>query len=271
MKKIAKLLAALVVGTCLVAGSASAHQLWLNMTDYTPALWQHPKYAPVPRAKTVVFFGWGHSYPMADFISDHILAGLERIEPDGTRVKMEIPKEGFRAIRIDMDTPGARVFASSVNPAYYGPVEGKEDFYEIYYEQYAKALVSVLPEKTFPLDGPGENPFIKPIGQKVEIVPQTNPNRLQPGDTLEVQVLLEGKPAKDYNITATSLYAPNAEPQKAVTDGNGKASLKIGQFYGPWIVVASHTFPATGEFAKKCNNFHYTATMTFAVPFVRTK
>lgn len=268
MKKMANI-AGIITGICLLATSASAHQLWLNMTDYTPVIWQHPKYAPTPRAKTVLYFGWGHSYPVADFISDRILDKLERIEPDGTRTKMEIPDQGFRAIRMDVQTPGPRVLVSSVNPSFYGPVEGKTDFYDIFYEQYAKALVSVLPEKTGPLTGPDENPFIRPVGQKLEIIPLTNPNRLQPGDTLAVRVLLEGKPAPGYDVSATSLYAPNSVPQKMVTDDAGEARFTITAFYGPWIVDATHSFPADGELAKKCRNIHYTATLTFAVPFVK--
>lgn len=52
-----KMFALIVLGICLLTPRAWSHDLWLNMTDYTPALWQHPKYALTPRAKTVVYFG----------------------------------------------------------------------------------------------------------------------------------------------------------------------------------------------------------------------
>ena len=270
MKKVLRrMTAGLALGLGLMVSQAASHDLWLNMTEYTPALWQHAKYAPTPRAKTVVYVGWGHSYPMADFISDHIWGGLQRIEPDGSRVDMEVGKEGFRAVRVDMDTAGARVFAAHVNPAFYGPVEGKENFHQIYYEKYAKALVSVLPQRTLPLDGPAENPFIKPIGHKVEIIPMVNPNRLQPGSSLDVQVLVDGKPAADYELAASSLFAANAREVKTRTDKAGKGVVLLEEFYGPWIVKASRSFPATGDMAKKCESISYTATMTFALPFVR--
>lgn len=268
-----KCLKALLLGGLLGLGvmlpQAWSHELWLNMTEYSPALWQHPKYAPTPRAKTVVYVGWGHSYPMADFISDHIWGGLERIEPDGRRVPMEVGKEGFRAVRLDMETPGARVFAARVIPAFYGPVEGKKDFHQVYYEKYAKALVSVLPQRSLPLDGPDVNPFATPIGQKVEILPLVNPNRLQPGDSLEVEVRMDGRPAADYELVASSLFAANARQVKTRTDSAGRGKLLLETFYGPWIVKASRSFPATGELAQKCEKISYTATMTFALPFVR--
>ncbi|MCW7754006.1 DUF4198 domain-containing protein [Desulfobotulus sp. H1] len=268
-KKLAKIMAGFFIGMGMLASQASAHDLWLNMTDYTPALWQHAKYAPTPRAKTVVYLGWGHSYPVADFISDRVWGKMERIEPDGTRIPMEVGSEGFRAMRVDMDTAGARVFAAETKPAFYGPVEGKENFHQVYYEKYAKALVSVLPQKTLPLDGPDSNPFVTPIGHRVEIIPLVNPNRLQPGDSIEVQVLVDGKTAADYEVTATSLVAPNAQAVKTRTDGKGKAKLSLETFYGPWIMVASRSFPATGEKAKQCESISYTATMTFALPYIR--
>jgi hypothetical protein len=161
----------------LLVPQAWSHDLWLNMTDHTPALWQHAKYAPEPRAKTVVYIGWGHAYPVADFISDRVWGGMQRIEPDGTRVDMTTGTEGFRAVRVDLQTPGPRVFAAWVHPAFYGPVEGKKE--------------------------------------------------------------------------------------------SGNAELLLENFYGPWIVKASKSISATGEMAEKCESLSYTATMTFALPFVK--
>lgn len=270
MKKMLKNAGAgLVLGLGLMVSHAAGHDLWLNMTDYTPAIWQHPKYAPTPRAKTVAYVGWGHSYPMGDFVSEHIWAGMQRIEADGSRVDLEPGKEGFRAVRVDMDTPGPRIFAAHTKPGFYEPVEGKKDFYQIYYEKYAKALVSVLPQKSLPLDGPEENPFIKPIGHKVEIIPMVNPNRLQPGSSLEVLVLVDGKPAEDYELAASSLFAANAREVKTRTDKTGKGVVVLEEFYGPWIVKASRSFPPTGDLAAKCASVSYTATLTFALPYVR--
>lgn len=253
----------------LTAPCAWSHDLWLNMTDYAPAIWQHAQYAPKPRAKTTVYIGWGHSFPVEDFISDHVWGGLERIEPDGTRVPMPVGGEGFRAVRVELHAPGPRVFAARLNPEFYGSVAGRANFHQTYYENYAKSLVSVLPQKTLPLDGPDDNPFVTPIGHKVEIIPLVNPNRLQPGAQLPVQVLVEGKPAPDYEVSAVNLFAPNSVQVKTRSDQAGRAVLQLDTFYGPWMVKAARDFPATGEMAKKCENISYTATMTFALPYVK--
>ncbi|MDO3380325.1 DUF4198 domain-containing protein [Geoalkalibacter halelectricus] len=253
---------------CLTASQAWGHHIWLNMTNHTPALWQHQKYAPEPRAKTVVYVGWGDFYPLEDFMSDRFWGGLHRIEPDGTRVEMETVAAGYRAVRHDMYTVGPRIFAAQVKPAFFDPVKEREGFFRVYYEQYAKALVSVLPQDTTPLDAVDSDSFTSPIGQKVEIVPSVNPNRLQPGDTLQVQVLVEGAPAADFEVYALNLASPNAKKYETRTDEAGKATLRLETFYGPWIVTARHGFPATGEIAEKAETVSYTATMTFALPYV---
>ncbi len=239
------------------AASAQAHQLWINMTDYSPKLWQHPKYAPTPRAKTIAYFGWGHKYPVADLLGKEYLTTMTQIEPDGTKKEITLGETGFRAVEIKMETKGPRVFAAEIIPGFYDKVKGKEDFYKMRYEMYAKALVNV--------DKIEGNPFAKPIGHKVEIIPATNPNTLKPGDSLSVTVLSDGKAAKDFNIQAIPLFSGIKEVEKAKTDTDGKATITIKSYYGPWLITASKMEPASGEFAKKCEQFFKLATMTFGV------
>ena len=61
--------------------SGHAHTMWLNVTDYSPKIFSHPKYAPKPRAKSVVYFGWGHKYPVCDFLADKYLGDFFLIKP----------------------------------------------------------------------------------------------------------------------------------------------------------------------------------------------
>jgi hypothetical protein len=76
---------ALVFGFSLILASvAGAHTMWINLTDYTPKIWSHPKYAPTPRAKTVAYFGWGDRYPVADLLSEKYLGCVFLFQPDGT-------------------------------------------------------------------------------------------------------------------------------------------------------------------------------------------
>ena len=87
-----------------------------------------------------------------------------------------------------MKQEGGRIIAASINPGFHGDVKGKDDFYEMRYEMYAKTLINVGK-----VEG---NPFSRSLGQRFEIIPLKNPANLKPGDWLEFKVLLDGKPPK---------------------------------------------------------------------------
>ncbi len=256
MKNVVRYLGGAVL-TIMLTAPVQAHELWINMTDYTPKIWQHPKYAPTPRAKTIAYFGWGHKYPVADLLGKKYLETMTQTDADGTKKEITVGESGFRAVELKMENEGPRVFTAKVHPGFYQKVKGKEDFYKMRYEMYAKALVSVGEMK--------KDSFSKPVGQQVEIIPETNPNMLKPGDTLAIKVLAEGKPAKDFSVKAVPMYSGTGEKEEVKTDADGKAVITIKPYYGPWLIAASKMEPATGEFAKKCEQFFKLSTMTFGI------
>ena len=248
----------LVLGFCLgLSTIVSAHTMWLNVTDYSPKIFSHPKYAPEPRAKIVVYFGWGHRYPVADFLSEKYLGDFFLIRPDGSKEKLTPGEGGFRATEIKIKKEGGRIVAATIKPSFYGQVEGKKDFYKLRYAQYAKALINV-----------GEvsgNPFSKPVGHKFEIIPLMNPNELQLGDYFKFKVLFDGKPAKRVKIHACSLFSFTGESFTISTSNKGEGKIRVLHYYGPWIIKAQLKLPPTREFKNKCKELSYTATITFGV------
>ena len=249
----------LVLGFCLgLATIASAHSLWLNVTDYSPKTFSHPKYAPEPRAKAIVYFGWGHQYPVCEFLDDKYLEDFFMIKPDGGKEKLTPGAGGFRATEIKMKKQGGRIVAATIKPDFYGEIEGKKDFYKLRYAQYAKALISVgkVPDDA----------FSRPVGHKFEIIPLTNPNELQLGDWFKFKILLDGKPAKRVESNACSLFSATGESFQAYTDNKGEAKVRILNHYGPWIIKAKLTQPPDEKFKDKCKELSYTATLTFGVP-----
>lgn len=248
----------IVLCLCSLLGTpANAHKLWLNATEYYPEIFSHPKYAPVPRAKTIIYFGWGHKLPVTDLFGDDYLDQFFMIEPDGSKENLDPGKGGFKATEILMKKEGGRIVAASVKPGFHGDVEGKKDFYELRYEMYAKALVGVgTAEKEI---------FLKPVGQRFEIVPLQNPQDLKPGDYFEFRVLLDGKPAKGVEISAT----PYAKPSITIVDNlayKETGKIRIVDAYGPWIITAKLELPPTDEFKNKCQKLYFLATLTFEVP-----
>ncbi len=240
------------------SGIVSAHTMWLNVTDYNPKIFSHPKYAPKPRAKSVIYFGWGHKYPVDGFFGDKYLGDFFLIKTDGSKKVLEPGKGGFKAVEIIMKKEGGYIAAATVKPAFAGYVKGKKDFFERRYAQYAKAIINT-----------GEvlgNPFSKPIGHKLEIIPLVNPGKLKLGDWFEFKVLLDGKSAKRVKVHACSLFSFTGESFDVSTDNNGKAKIRVLHYYGPWMVKAVMKLPPSGEFKNKCQELSYTATITFAVP-----
>lgn len=256
IKKIAEI--SIIICICVLCGtSADAHKLWLNATDHYPAIFSHPKYAPVPRAKTVIYFGWGHKLPVNDLMNDDYLDDFFMIKPDGAKEKLTPGPGGFKATEIMMKKEGGRIVAASVKPGFHGDVEGKKDFYEMRYEMYAKVLVGVGTVQ--------DDIYLKPVGQRFEIVPLQRPENLKPGDFFEFKVLLDGKPAKGVEISAS----PYAKPDITIVDNlsyKEAGKVRIVDAYGPWIITAKLELPPTEEFKNKCQKLYFLSTLTFAVP-----
>ncbi|MCK4422670.1 MAG: DUF4198 domain-containing protein [Candidatus Omnitrophica bacterium] len=253
-----------VTGFCVcLLESVSAHTMWLNVTKYSPKMYKPregtpAKYTREPGARSTVYFGWGHEYPVEGFLTDKHLGELVLVSPKGEKEKLTPGEGGFRATQIKMKKEGGWIAAATIKPGFYGKVESKPEakgeFWKMRYAQCAKALINA-----------GEvsgNPFLKPVGHEIEIIPLKNPNQLKLGDWFPFKVLFDGKPAKRAEIHAASLFSSTDESFTAHTNNNGEAKIRL-LHYGPWIVKAKLQLPPTEEFKDKCKELRYTATLTF--------
>ena len=260
----------LLLGACFLNSLvASAHTLWINAVDYSPGI--DPKYG----AGTVVYFGWGHHYPVSDFLSVKSLKGFSLIYPDGKTKKLSPRKGGFLATWIKFKKPGFYIVSAVKKPGFYtmfvdekgevhhktGPkteVKGKI-ILSLYYEQYTKCLIDVGNARG--------NSFLKPIGHRLEIVPLKNPYKLRCGDFLPVKVLFKGKPARFCKVYVTYMGFSTGDDfaYATSTDSKGIARIRITH-WGPHLIKTEIKLPAPDDLKGKCNQLHYTATMTFGVP-----
>ncbi len=259
---------ALVVALIVLPSVSASHTMWINATDYYPDF--YPEYG----AKTKVYIGWGHHYPADDFLTEGQLEEFYFICPRcGEHHKLSPNPGGFLATEVNFEEPGAYIVVTVLKPGFYtmyiekgemhhkmGPKKGVKGrvILSLYYEQYAKALINVGKE----LDN-----FDKPVGHKIEIIPLENPNEIKEGDFLPIQVLFDNKPAMYCQVLATySGFSTDEEfAYTTSTDGEGIARIRL-LHYGPWLVKASMKLPAPREMEDKCNELHYTATLTFEVP-----
>ncbi len=91
------------------------------------------------------------------------------------------------------------------------------------YSRYIKGLLQV--------GGKRDSAYAKKLGMKLEIIPLSNPYAKKIGDTIQFQVWFDGKP-----LVGRTVFENNRESQeqKAVTDSNGKFSVKLDKS-GLWL------------------------------------
>lgn len=82
---------------------------------------------------------------------------------------------------------------------------------------------------------------------KLAIVPQRDPLSVDVGDELDVQVLVDGKPAADIELIAD--YVNNPDEVAATTDKQGKAKITVRN-HGLNVIAASTTVPSTDPDAR---------------------
>lgn len=256
------------VTTILVLPESSlAHSLWINATDY------YPGFNPKTGAKVIVYLGYGHKYPVHDFLDPEKLSEFRMLGPDSQSKNLVPGKGGFLATPVNLKKVGAYVVTAASRPGFYtmymkndkiihkmGTKSGlKNVIMSLYHERYAKALISV--GKT------NGHAFLKPVGHRLEIIPLRNPSSLKTGDLLEFQVIFDKRPARYFKVSGTYMgFSSKGNFAYATsTDSNGMASLRI-LHHGPWLIKAETKLPSSGDMMDKCNEIHYSATLTFAVP-----
>ncbi len=248
----------------------SGHSLWINTTDHSPAL--HQKYGGATKA----YLGYGHRYPVDDFLPPDHLGEYALIGPDGQKSEITpVSAAGFLESELRFRAPGHYLVSVTTKPGFYtmymennairhklGPKTGLENvILSQYYEQYAKGLITAGATET--------SDFSKPLGHRLEIIPLENPLKLKGdgGHTLPVKILFNGRPARYCKVYATyNGYSTEDDFACATTaDGEGIARIRLTH-WGPWLIKANLKTPAPENMRDKCNELNYTATLTLEVP-----
>jgi hypothetical protein len=121
---------------------------------------------------------------------------------------------------------------------------------------YCKALVVVG------APGAGDPLRWSELGQRLELVPQSDPVELLAGaSVLEVQVLFEREPLAGVRVAAVPASAPREGARSAVTDEIGLVTLTLDR-PGWWLVRVAHR-PRGGE-SRTAGGRELTATLMLA-------
>ncbi|MBN1904054.1 MAG: DUF4198 domain-containing protein [Deltaproteobacteria bacterium] len=256
----------LLLFTTFIPGISHAHNLWLNAVDYNPS------FSERTGAHTKIYFGFGHKYPVQDFLEDDSLIEFKLIDEAGNAKDIEAEKGGFMATPVILKNPGANTVTAVTKSGFYtmyfkdgrvmhkmGSMEGLDNIIlSLYYENYAKALVNVGETK--------EDSYSMPVGHKIEIISLENPYLKRVGEGLKIKVLYNGRPASFCDISATYVGFSSEEDyafsNKTGSDGISEVRLLAP---GQWIIRAVVRNQARESFKKDCLEEKYSATLTFGV------
>ena len=100
----------------------------------------------------------------------------------------------------------------------------------------------------------GKPSAVKPVGRGLELAPVTHPNDLYAGETATFQMLLDGQPAPDLEMTIVAggiRYRDQVGEIKAKTDKDGKFSVKWPQPGLYWVEAGMEDAKVSVPQAKK--------------------
>lgn len=226
---------------CLFSSAIFAHEYWFEPETFFPA----------PKAKTAV-----HLYVGDGLIKDR----EERVyQPDKTDVfslfstsktwdlKTSLTEGQMPIYEFSADKTGNYLLAMERNWSY---ISLEPENFEDYLVEDGMEYISKEREKLGESENPGRERYSryiksllqvgnkrtdvykKKLGMKLEIMPLENPYSKKIGDTMNFQVLFDGKPLADKTVFADNR---KSETQKMTTDKDGKFSMKIEKS-GLWLV-----------------------------------
>ena len=255
------------LGSILLASTgALAHELWIEPSGFRPApgelvrlrllVGERLAGEPVPRNDA-----WIERFEaLHDGVSARVVgidggdpAGLLRPEAGGVLVVyasrpayVEVDPSKFENY---LDAEGLDAPRAARAQAHATAIPGRERF-----SRCAKALLAV--------DGRSGRGAITPAGLTLELIPESDPYALGPGDNLTVRLLYLGRPLAGALVKAMEREDP-LDPVVSRTDAAGRARLRLPRA-GAWLIHAVHMVPARGDPRADWESFW--ASLTFELP-----
>ena len=84
--------------------------------------------------------------------------------------------------------------------------------------------------------GEADDAWWEPLGLDLELVPEADPTRLRPGDTLRVRLLAGGRPRPGLPVACVN--AARTERAFATSDADGRIAVRL-EHPGPWLLAAT--------------------------------
>jgi len=237
----------------LAVAPAGAHDFWIEPSSFTPgagavvevtlSVGARLEGETVPRNEALI-----ERFVAIDTTGETPVLGLDGQDPAGL-----MRTRGMGGSVIVYRSLRSRVALDAPSFASYLELEGLPSVSpgpEVF-SRCAKALLAV--------GGRGSSSFIKPVGLKLEIVPEADPYALAPGAPLPVRVLYDGKALRNALVVALD-RAMADQPQRIRTDAAGRARVALPRT-GMWLIKVVHMIPAPSDAGAKWESFW--ASLTF--------
>lgn len=247
--------------------SVGAHALWINMTDWTPVIKEK-------QAKTRLYVGWGHHYPVDGITRPGDFASLSLITPGGMPETFSFDHDGISTAQLTPDRPGLYTVSIVRHPSWntihlQNGKEIKEKGPKTAFRNVVKSIYSQqFATSYFAVGDTRHDPIPTPVGNRLELVPLVNPydGTVCSGGKLPIQLRLDGKPLPYTTITATyaGYRSDNEMAIHTLTDANGVAHIRISH-PGPWLFKARAERAAQGEIAKSATHEVYYTSLTLRI------
>ncbi|MFZ1986515.1 MAG: DUF4198 domain-containing protein [Desulfatitalea sp.] len=243
----------------LSAVSAPAHDMWIEVRDYTPA----------PGEEITMVLGYDHHLPAREFLPKEYLDEIYLLRPDGTRVEIK----GYSDVEYKAGAPladkGSYLAVATQKGRFwtkttegYQSGKSKKDVKNVvsctYSAKFAKAIVNI--------GAAAGSLLAKPLGHDLEIIPMADPAALRNGDFLPLQVLFKGKPLAGADVVATYVgfsREKNTFAYATKSAADGRAKIRIAT-PGAWLVAVHYKEDYPDP--KECDEYSFAASLTFEIP-----
>ena len=245
---------------------ANAHEFWLEAITYRPAIGET---VPIVQRAGTEFAGESYPYlsedtqrfAVIDSGGEHAIMSVEGDDP---AAEVTFTRPGLaRLVYVGaVNEVAFETFAKFEESLKYEHLDHIVDVHKAAnkpvaaikerYVRCAKALIAV---------GRAEGRDV-PIGLPLELVADTNPYQLKPGEPMAIRLLLDGKPAAGVTVKIFGHDKPS-DPLRAVTDQAGRIAVVL-PLSGEYMVHAVHMRePRPGEAG---DWFSLWASLTFVRP-----
>lgn len=249
--------------------SGSTHAIWINMTAWNPVR------EAEDAARTRMYIGWGHRFPVDGLTDRNTFDFIELIDPMGNRKKIELEKEGISTAEIVSTQEGAYILSltrrASVYNTYWEDGQIKRGYGDR--ADFPNVIESLRTQQFstahFRIGARAASYLPHRAGTVLELVPLADPyaaGKNYVGALLPVQLLLEGEPVPYVEVTATyaGFSSGDSMAQRLLTDKDGIAYVRIIH-WGQWLLKAKAERPITEKYKDIADKEVYYTTLTFEI------